>query len=131
MNFSAIDTYLEKHSDFGVLILRIFIGGRLVYGVLDNVISWDQMLEFAHFLEIHLFPLPIISAVISVYVQLIGGLCLLLGFQVRIASLFLVLNFIVAMLFVHLASGDSIEAMTPALAMLFGSAALMFLGRGK
>ena len=35
----------------GLLILRIFIGARILYGVIDNVINWDKMNEVAQFLS--------------------------------------------------------------------------------
>lgn len=115
----------------GILILRLFIGFRLLYGVLDNVISWEKMLEFSHFLENNGFIMPTISAVLSVYVQLLGGIMLIIGFKTRIAAFFLVLNFVVALVFFHLKISDSIEGMTPAMAMLFGSLTLLFTGADK
>jgi putative oxidoreductase len=125
-----IDRYFESHKGIGVLILRIFIGARLFYGVIDNVICWDQMIEFLEFLAAFNFPFPIISAVVSVYLQLICALMILTGYQIRIASILMVFNFIVALAFVHIAHDDSIEQMTPALAMFFGSLTLLFTGRG-
>ena len=123
--------YLNFEWDIGILLLRIFIGLRLVYGVIDNIISWQKMMEFASFLESHHFPLPITSAVLSVIVQFVGGLCILIGYKIRTASVVLVLNFIVAIVFVHIKSNDAIEGMTPALAMLFGNMTLFFTGGGR
>lgn len=118
---------LNEH--IGLFVLRIFIGLRLIYGVLDNVISWDKMLEFSTFLDANGFPVPTISAVISVYAQLICGLFILIGFKIRAASLIMVINFLIALFMVHI--NDTVEGMTPALAMLFGSACLFFTGAGK
>src|SRR5690606_13043199 len=118
---------LNEH--IGLLLLRIFIGLRLVYGVFDNVISWDKMLEFADFLDANEFPVPTISAVTSVYAQLISGLFILIGFKVRPASLIMVVNFLIALFMVH--ANDTVEGMTPAFAMLFGSACLFFTGAGR
>ena len=117
--------------ELGLLLLRLFIGGRLFYGVIDNVLSWEKMLEFAHFLEQHHFPIPTLSAVTSVYLQFIGALLILVGYQTKIAAFFLSLNFVVALLAVHLPIGDSVEGMTPALAMLFGCLTLLFTGPGR
>lgn len=128
---SRIDRTLKPLHDVGLLVLRLFIGARLFYGVIDNVVSWEHMLEFAAFLESFGFPIPVVSAVVSVAVQFVGSLMLLTGYRIRIASLLLVVNFIVAIVFVHLASGDSFEAMTPPLAMLFGSLTLALTGSGK
>lgn len=117
------------HHHIGLLLLRLFIGFRLLYGVIDNVLSWERMAEFAGFLQSQGFPVPVLSAVISVYAQFVAGACLVIGFKVRIAAIMMVFNFLVAYFMVHFQ--DSVEGMTPALAMLFGSACLFFTGAGK
>lgn len=115
----------------GLLILRIFIGARILYGVIDNVINWDKMNEFAQFLSQYKFPYPIVSAITSVAIQLFCGFLILIGWQTKWSSLLLSLNFLIAIIMVHFPNNDSIEVLTPALAMLFISAALMFTGAGK
>lgn len=115
----------------GILLLRFFIGARLIYGVIDNIISWQQMEEFAAFLSANGFPFPLASAISSVAVQFIGGVFVLLGFKIKWACVLLAFNFIVAIVFFHLRVSDSVEGMTPALAMLFGSLTLFFTGAGQ
>lgn len=126
----SYNEYLDR-PDLGLLLLRLFLGSRLLYGVVDNVVSWERMQEFTLFLEQHHFPLPTISAITSVYLQLLGALLILLGYKTRVAAFLLSLNFLVALLAVHLANSDSIEGMTPALAMLFSSLTLLLTGPGK
>jgi putative oxidoreductase len=126
---SKIDIWLASNSDIGLLALRLFIGLRLIYGVTDNVFNLEHMKEFAHFLEANGFPFPMLSAIVSVYVQLIGSICILVGYQIRLASAFLIVNFLIALGMVHLK--DSVEGMTPALAMLFGCITLLFTGAGR
>ena len=115
----------------GILLLRIFVGSRLLYGVVDNLTSWDKMLEFSSFLESNGFPIPLASAIVSVAVQFVCGLFVLIGFKIKWASILLILNFVVALLFFHLRIGDSVEGMTPAVAMLFGSLTFVFTGAGR
>ncbi|MBK6266119.1 DoxX family protein [Marivirga sp. S37H4] len=124
------DEYLDRNWQIGILLLRIFIGLRLLYGVVDNIISWQQMIEFSIFLENNGFPFPLMSAVTSVYVQFIGGLLILLGYKIRVTSFILIINFLVAFI-VHLLANDTVEGMTPALAMLFGCLTFLFTGPGK
>lgn len=125
----------SKNQDYktsiGLLLLRLFIGLRLIYGVLDNVFSMQHMHEFEAFLQQFGFPFPLILAFISVYVQLLGGICLLIGFKTKWAGLLIAFNFLVAILAVHLPSADSIEVMTPAVAMFVVAVALFFTGAGK
>jgi putative oxidoreductase len=121
--------WVENHKDFGVLFLRLFIGARLIYGVYDNVISWEKMLEFSNFLKNFGFPFPILSAVVSVFCQLIAGILILLGAYIRWVSLVMIFNFIVALVIVH--RNDTIEGMTPALAILFSCILFLFQGSGR
>lgn len=126
---NKIQQWLGSNSDIGLLALRIFIGARIIYGSFDNIISWDKMVEFSMFLKGNNFPMPIYCAVLSVYAQFICASLILVGYKTRLASAVLVFNFIVAIVGVHLK--DKIEEMTPALAMLFISFALLLLGGGK
>lgn len=121
---------MKQNVDIGILLLRLFIGLRLIYGVIDNVVSWEHMIKFAQFIEANNLPFPIVSAVVSVYAQFIGGLMILIGLKIRWASLLIIINFIVA-LYVHLNANDTVEGMTPALAMLFGGLVLFFTGSGR
>ena len=87
------------------------------------------MLLFRDFLAAFHFPLPLLSAVVSVYVQLIASVMILLGWKIRFAALFMIVNFLVALVMVH--RFDSFEQMTPALAMLFFNVLFLFTGAGK
>ena len=118
-----------KNKDVGILLLRLFIGVRLIYGVLDNVLHWERMIEFADFLRQFRFPFPLVSAIVSVYAQLIAGILILTGWKIRWAALVMVINFLVALIMVH--RGQTLEQMTPALAILFSSLLFFFTGAGK
>ena len=122
---------MQNRSAIGLLLLRLFLGARLFYGVIDNAISWDKMKEFAEFLSSNHFPMPLLSAIISVSAQLICSIMILIGWQTKIASLIMVFNFLVALIAVHFRLGDSIEGMTPVLAMFFCSLTLFFTGPGE
>jgi putative oxidoreductase len=121
--------WLEKNKDIGILLLRMFIGIRLVYGVADNVFSWHHMMAFEEFLDAKGFPIPLISAVLSVYAQFIAGILIITGFQIRIASCVMIVNFMIALVMVH--RHDSFEVMTPALSMLFANLLFLFQGAGR
>ncbi|MHC2991046.1 DoxX family protein, partial [Pontibacter sp. HJ8] len=43
--------FFQRHKAYGVLFLRLAMGGFLIYGVQDNILSWERMLEFRHFLQ--------------------------------------------------------------------------------
>ena len=122
---------MKLNVDIGILVLRVFIGSRLLYGVIDNILSWEKMMEFSGFLQNFDFPFPTVSAVVSVSFQFLASISILLGFHLRVFALIMILNFIVALLFVHLPIKDSVESMTPALAILFSCITLLFTGAQK
>jgi putative oxidoreductase len=120
---------LSRFQDAGLLLLRLAFGGRLIYGTLDNVFSWDRMLEFAKFLENHGFPFPVLSAVLSVLVQFLAGISWIIGFKVRIFSLLMILNFAIALLMVH--RNDTYLGSVSAIHLFVISIFLLFAGSGK
>ncbi len=129
MENNNVTAWLDKNKDVGLFLLRLFIGIRLLYGVVDNIVAWERMIEFRNFLGQQGFPLPLFSAVISVYAQFLSGLMFIIGFKIRLAAALMIINFLVALVMVHL--HDSFEGMTPALAMLFSSILFLFYGAGK
>lgn len=120
---------LEHNNDIGILLLRLFVGVRLIYGVFDNVISWEHMIKFRDFLQQFQFPLPLIAAIISVYAQLIAGIMFIVGWKVRYAALLMIINFAIALIMVHW--GQTFELMTPAMAILFISILILFHWAGR
>ncbi|GJM31226.1 MAG: hypothetical protein DHS20C18_02270 [Saprospiraceae bacterium] len=124
-----LNTYFDQRKDYGAIFIRLLIGFHLIYGVQDNVLSWERMIEFKDFLVSHQFPFPFVCAVVSVYMQLICGLLYIFGAFIRMAALVMITNFLIAILMVHL--GDNYPNAFPALAMLFGSLFLLFNGAGK
>jgi putative oxidoreductase len=129
MEKNNVIAWLDKNKDVGLLLLRLFVGMRLLYGVADNIVDWERMIEFGNFLEQNGFPFPLASAMISVYAQFLSGLMIIIGFKIRLVAFLMIINFLVALAMVHL--HDSFEGMTPALAMLFSSVLFLFYGAGR
>ena len=119
----------QTKMSWGLLLVRVFAGIRIVYGVLDNIFSSQHMLRFRDFLAANGFPLPLVSAYVSVWVQFLCGLCLIAGWQTRYAAALLAINFLIALLTVHL--GQDFEAMTPAMALFFICILLLLAGPGR
>jgi putative oxidoreductase len=120
---------MQKFHGYGLLLFRLLIAARLIWGVQDNILSWDHMLEFEKFLAERGTPLPLFGAVLSVYVQFICGILILLGAFIRWASIPLILNFIAALIIAH--RGDSFVGMFPALTMLAAGVLFLCEGPGK
>ena len=120
---------MKYNKDIGILFLRLFIGVRLIYGVLDNVLYWERMIEFRDFLQQFHFPFPLVSAIVSVYAQLIAGILIFVGWKIRWAAAVMIINFLVAIFMVH--RNQSFEEMTTPLAILFCNLLFFFTGAGK
>jgi len=121
--------WFDDRKDIGVLLLRLFVGVRLIYGVIDNVTSWEHMIKFRDFLQQFNFPIPLVAAIVSVYAQLLAGVMFILGWKIRFAAILMIINFLIAILMVHW--GEKLEPMKPALAILFISILFFFQGAGK
>jgi putative oxidoreductase len=90
----------QRFGDVALLILRVFVGLFLIWGVWDNITDSARMQEFTAFLAKHQFPSPKILAPVCVYLQLAIGLGFVLGLFTRWAGIFCVVVFVVAIVMV-------------------------------
>lgn len=125
LNFS----FFKRRREYAALFLRLIIGSFIIWGVQDNVFSYKQMEEFAHFLGARGVPFPLFAAFLSAYTQFVCGICILLGAFVRLISIPFIINFIAAIIIAHL--GDDFRGMFPALLMIFVGLFFLFHGAGK
>jgi putative oxidoreductase len=92
----AFLTSAQRLGDFALLLLRLFVGLFLIWGVWDNVTSADRMHEFVEFLRKFKFSSPEILARVSVYAQLLVGIGFVLGLFTRWAGIVCAINFVIA-----------------------------------
>jgi putative oxidoreductase len=86
----------QRFGDFALLLLRVFVGLFLIWGVWDNVTDSARMKEFTSFLGKYEFPSPEILAPVAVYLQLLTGIGFVLGLFTRWAGVVCVVVFVVA-----------------------------------
>lgn len=120
--------FLTTRRAWGALLLRLFVGFVLVYGTIDNVMSAERMAEFEAFLATNGFPAPALAAPLSAYAQFVCGILIIIGFAVRPAAAVMIVNFVVALLMVHV--GLPFSSNISPLAMLFCNIFLLFNGAG-
>lgn len=114
---------------WGLLLFRLFMGGRILYSVLDLILNSDKMALLVGFLENNGVPMAGLAAPITVYAQLVCALLIIIGFETRYAAAIMLVNFLVALFSFDIQ--NPIEVMTPTLAMIFGSLLLLFEGPGR
>lgn len=96
---------LARFSDGSLLLLRLLVGGFLIWGVQDNLLSAERMAEFEQFLARFGFWQPQWMAPLSVWVQFLVGCGFVAGLLTRWAGLLCVANFVVAIVMVDAAGG--------------------------
>jgi putative oxidoreductase len=95
----------QRFADFALLLMRLFVGLFLVWGVWDNITDAARMREFVDFLRQHHFASPELMARLSVYTQLVVGVAFILGLFTRWAGVLCVVHFAVAIAMVDHAGG--------------------------
>jgi len=120
---------IGKILEYGAFFIRLIVGSFIIYGVQDNVFSYERMEEFAQFLAARNVPFPLFAAFLSAYTQFICGIMIILGAWIRAAAVPFIINFIAALIIAH--RGDSFRGMFPALMMLFAGLFFLFHGAGK
>jgi putative oxidoreductase len=90
----------QHFGDFALLLVRVFVGFFLIWGVWDNVTESARMAEFAAFLAKHGFSQPKLLAPVSVYLQLAVGIGFVFGLFTRWAGILCVIHFVIAIVMV-------------------------------
>jgi putative oxidoreductase len=121
--------FFKRHSGYGTIFLRLIIGTFIIYGVQDNVFSYERMQEFEKFLAARNVPSPLFAAFLSAYTQFICGVLILLGAFIRLAAVPFIINFIAALMIAH--RGETFPQMILPLIMLFTGFFFLFNGAGK
>ena len=122
-----------RNNDLGLLILRIAVGGLMLFHGIAKVMGGYV------FIENMLTPmgLPGFIAWGSVAAELLGSIMILIGLWTRAASVVMMGNMAVAILMAHLGVIFSVDPATGGWAIelpmlyLLGAAALFFTGGGK
>jgi putative oxidoreductase len=126
---------LGSYEHIAPLLLRLGIGLTFFFAGLGKVL--DGTAGVTGFFGSLGIPLPGLMGPFIAYLELIGGLALILGVFTRVFSLLFVANMLVAMLLVSLPTAlndpniaKGFSATRVEILLLLGSAALAFLGAG-
>lgn len=111
---------LRRGQDAAFALLRLYLGGFLIWGVWDNITSAARMAEFQGFLAGLNCPWPAVAAPVSVWAQLLIGVLLIPGLLTRWAGLLLAVNFTVAVLLLGGAGASERDLFGPIMCVLAG-----------
>ena len=120
---------LAGGADLALLAARLMVGGFLIFGVWDNIVSAERMAEFEKFLTGKGFAMPGLMAPLSVYAQFLVGVAFVAWFAIRWAGLVCAFNFIVALVMVDAPLG--IRPAFPAAALVVIGLIFATIGAGR
>ncbi|MEP6648222.1 MAG: DoxX family protein [Saprospiraceae bacterium] len=125
----TMNEYFENKKGYGLIFLRLVIGLRLVLGVWDSIVDWQQMLGVREFFEQAHIPFPMFSAFTAVYAEFIGGVLVILGLWIRPASILLIITFLIAIIFIDM-HNPFVQSFS-AWVILASSFTFLFCGAGR
>lgn len=118
--------------NLGILALRLAFGFQLVKVSYENVVHPTvNMPQFVAYLESLGFPFPTPGAYLSAYTEFIGGILWLLGLQTRLSSVFILINFGVALGMAHLHINDGYQNTMSSLNLIAVAIFLLLNGAGR
>jgi putative oxidoreductase len=129
IEFMMSDYPLAK--DIGLLIIRLGVGFIFIRHGYDKIIGgykeWVWLGNQMANIGITFFPL--FWGLCSTATEFLGGIALILGFDLRIACIFLTFNMFVAIIH-HIKKGDSFSYISHPLSLFFVFLGLMIAGGG-
>lgn len=124
--------FLDKYRDEGLLILRIGLGIIFVWRGLPKMLGGPELWSGLGMAmgNLGITAAPVFWGFMSAFAELVGGICLILGFMFRPACILLTFNLIVAAIF-HFKKGDGLMGAAHAIELGIVFLSLILIGSGK
>jgi putative oxidoreductase len=124
--------FLGKYRDFGLLLLRIGLGGMFLWHggpkLLGGPEKWEKLGSAMSHVGIQ--AMPLFWGLLAAVSEFFGGICLILGFFFRPACMFLAVTMAVAAS-MHFGKGEGLQGASHALEDGIMFLSLIFIGPGK
>ena len=123
---------IEKNTDFGILILRVLVAGLLIFHGIGNLLNGYEFIKSMMAQS----GLPEFMSYGAFFGEIIAPVLIIIGYKERLASLFVALTMLIAILTTHASEifalnqfgGWAIELQA---FYFFGALAIFFTGGGK
>ncbi|MFH1093523.1 MAG: DoxX family protein [Candidatus Omnitrophota bacterium] len=120
--------FLDKYRDEGLLFLRAGLG------IMFILHGWPKMMggpeQWAGLGNLGIGFAPVVWGFMAAFAELVGGVCLIIGFMLRPACGLLFINMFVAVVF-HLKKGDGFMGASHAIELGIVFLSLVFIGPGE
>lgn len=125
-------TFLDKHRDTGLLILRIGLGCMFLFHGLPKLFGGPERWEGigGAMANLGITFLPAFWGFMAAISESLGGICLILGIFVRPACMLLTITMLIAAIF-HLGRGDGLKGAAHAIEVGIVFLSLILIGPGK
>ncbi len=125
-------TALNKYKDFGLLILRIGIGGMFIFHGAPKMFGGPERWEMigASMASVGIKFVPVFWGFMASFSEFIGGICIILGLFFRPMCILLTITMIVAA-YGPLSRGDGLRRAAHAIEDGIVFLSLIFIGPGK
>jgi putative oxidoreductase len=94
--------YLPLNLDLALLILRLTLAAILLYHGIPKLMNFGATIGAFQGMNI---PAPSVSAPFAIFVEVVGGILILLGVAVDLAGILVIIEMIGAIAFVHWSNG--------------------------
>ena len=124
-----ITTTLEVRPSWGLVVLRLVVGAVFIDSGSRKLFQVGVVGVASLFASMHL-PLPLVSAVLVTFLEVLGGIALVLGLFTRWTAALLAVDMLVAVLVVYFEPSFFKAGVELPLTLLAGSVALALSGPG-
>jgi len=129
---SFLSNYSDGQRNFGLLLLRIGIGGLFIfYGypkLIGGIKMWEEIGKAMHHIGVDY--VPVVWGFMAAITEVAGGVLLILGIMFRpVCFLMLFVMFVAAMH--HFANGDGLAGASHAIEAGITFLSLLFIGPGE
>lgn len=123
---------LGNYKNFGLLIIRLGLGGMFIYHgwplLTGGVKTWEGLGESTKYVGVHFW--PVVWGLLAALVETAGGFLVIIGLAFRPVCLLFVITLVVAA-FSHFGKGGGLGDAAQAIETAVMFAGLLFLGPGK
>ena len=126
---TAVDRSVSSYQDTALLVGRILIAALFLVAFYNSAMNIAGTVGYFGSLGV---PAPDAAVWLKMAIELVGGICILIGWQTRTAALGLALFVLVAALFAHLnwADGNQLNHFLKNIAIIGGLLAVYVTGPG-
>ena len=122
---------LDQYREYAALPLKLVFLYYLITALSAGSYQWSKIAAFSEQLSGLGFPMPIFFAAVGTYMLFIAYICIVVGWQTRLASIPIIIYFAIAIVTYHIPKDHGIRDAFPAIVLLLLGIFFLINGSGK